>query len=86
MLLCVSLASTHTTSSWFSVFQFLSDSLLEPIWEVENSRNECFCWGGWGWGILTQSQETHKPKFPPVLPVVGWEEGGTYTSIAWGSW
>ena len=33
--------STYTTSSWFSVFQFLSDSLLEPIWEVENSENEC---------------------------------------------
>lgn len=75
--------STYTTSSWFSVFQFLSDSLLEPIWEVENSENECVHSKK---KRLTQSQETHEPKFPPALPVVGWEEGGIYMPITWGSW
>ena len=59
MLLCVSPASTHTTSSWFSVFQFLSDSLLEPIWEVENSRNESFRWGAGGWGV---GKSLHSPR------------------------
>ena len=35
--------------------------------------------------ILTLSQETHELKFPSVLPVVGWEEGGTYMPILGGA-